>query len=57
MFMLNWFFFFLQIFAGAFPANYEPPTGFYFEVNADSDIVQVNYYGIEQYDMSVLFEL
>lgn len=29
-----------QIFAGAFPANYEPPSGFYFEVNDDSDIVQ-----------------
>ncbi|KAL3529076.1 hypothetical protein ACH5RR_008398, partial [Cinchona calisaya] len=30
----------VQIFAGAFPKNYEPPTGFYFEVNDDSDIVQ-----------------
>ncbi|XP_071733945.1 probable alpha-mannosidase At5g13980 isoform X1 [Rutidosis leptorrhynchoides] len=30
-----------QIFAGAFPENYEPPPGgFYFEVNDDSDIVQ-----------------
>ncbi|XP_073060322.1 probable alpha-mannosidase At5g13980 [Primulina eburnea] len=30
-----------QIFAGAFYAgNYEPPTGFYFEVNDDSPIVQ-----------------
>ncbi|KAL3512072.1 hypothetical protein ACH5RR_024789 [Cinchona calisaya] len=29
-----------QIFAGAFPENYEPPSGFYFEVNDDSDIVQ-----------------
>ncbi|XVF16105.1 hypothetical protein REPUB_Repub10bG0002600 [Reevesia pubescens] len=29
-----------QIFAGAFPENYEPPPGFYFEVNADSPIVQ-----------------
>lgn len=32
----------LQIFAGAFPKNYEPPPGgFYFEVNDDSPIVQV----------------
>ncbi|KAI3463535.1 hypothetical protein Pfo_020198 [Paulownia fortunei] len=30
-----------QIFAGAFYAgNYEPPTGFYFEVNGDSPVVQ-----------------
>ncbi|XP_022741323.1 probable alpha-mannosidase At5g13980 [Durio zibethinus] len=29
-----------QIFAGAFPQNYEPPRGFYFEVNDDSPIVQ-----------------
>ncbi|GLT27152.1 hypothetical protein SLA2020_021760 [Shorea laevis] len=29
-----------QIFAGAFPKNYEPPSGFYFEVNDDSPIVQ-----------------
>ncbi|GAB4847368.1 hypothetical protein Ancab_026426 [Ancistrocladus abbreviatus] len=28
------------IFAGAFPENYEPPPGFYFEVNDDSPIVQ-----------------
>jgi len=34
---------FFQIFAGAFPENYEPPSGFYFEVNDDSQIVQVNY--------------
>ncbi|CAK8568726.1 unnamed protein product [Lathyrus sativus] len=26
-----------QIFAGAFPKNYEPPSGFYFEVNDDPD--------------------
>lgn len=31
-----------QIFAGAFPENYEPPSGFYFEVNDDSQIVQDN---------------
>ncbi|XP_058195681.1 probable alpha-mannosidase At5g13980 [Rhododendron vialii] len=31
-----------QIFAGAFPRNYEPPTGFYFEVGDDSPIVQDN---------------
>ncbi|XP_058741053.1 probable alpha-mannosidase At5g13980 [Vicia villosa] len=31
-----------QIFAGAFPKNYEPPSGFYFEVNDDSEIVQDN---------------
>nr|XP_012569187.1 probable alpha-mannosidase At5g13980 [Cicer arietinum] len=31
-----------QIFAGAFPENYEPPSGFYFEVNDDSAIVQDN---------------
>ncbi|KAK7290560.1 hypothetical protein RIF29_05068 [Crotalaria pallida] len=31
-----------QIFAGAFPENYEPPSGFYFEVNAESPIVQDN---------------
>lgn len=31
-----------QIFAGAFPnGNYEPPTGFHFEVDDDSPIVQV----------------
>lgn len=29
-----------QIFAGAFPENYEPPKGFYFEVNDDSPVVQ-----------------
>ncbi|OWM71389.1 hypothetical protein CDL15_Pgr005576 [Punica granatum] len=29
-----------QIFAGAFPENYEPPKGFYFEVNDNSPIVQ-----------------
>ncbi|KAF3623492.1 Alpha-mannosidase [Capsicum annuum] len=29
-----------QIFAGAFPQNYEPPSGFYFEVNDDSPPVQ-----------------
>lgn len=29
-----------QIFSGAFPKNYEPPEGFYFEVNDDSPIVQ-----------------
>ncbi|RAL41460.1 hypothetical protein DM860_010254 [Cuscuta australis] len=29
-----------QIFSGAFPENYEPPSGFYFEVNSDSPIVQ-----------------
>ncbi|XP_027351852.1 probable alpha-mannosidase At5g13980 [Abrus precatorius] len=31
-----------QIFAGAFPENYEPPSGFYFEVNDNSPIVQDN---------------
>ncbi|PON67227.1 Glycoside hydrolase [Parasponia andersonii] len=33
-----------QIFAGAFPENYEPPSNFYYEVNGDSDspIVQDN---------------
>nr|GLL37284.1 probable phospholipid-transporting ATPase 4 isoform X4 [Ipomoea trifida] len=30
-----------QIFAGAFPENYEPPSGFYFEVNDDSPVVQI----------------
>ncbi|KAL2505523.1 Glycosyl hydrolase family 38 protein [Abeliophyllum distichum] len=30
----------VQIFAGAFPENYEPPSGFYFEVNDASPIVQ-----------------
>ncbi|XP_042519193.1 alpha-mannosidase At3g26720-like [Macadamia integrifolia] len=29
-----------QIFSGAFPEHYEPPRGFYFEVNDDSPIVQ-----------------
>ncbi|CAK9166160.1 unnamed protein product [Ilex paraguariensis] len=29
-----------QIFAGAFPANYEPPPSFYFKVNDASPIVQ-----------------
>ncbi|KAF9604862.1 hypothetical protein IFM89_011144 [Coptis chinensis] len=29
-----------QIFAGAFPENYEPPSGFYFEVNDASPVVQ-----------------
>ncbi|KAL5724488.1 alpha-mannosidase [Ranunculus cassubicifolius] len=31
-----------QIFAGAFPEHYEPPSGFYFEVNDASPIVQDN---------------
>ncbi|KAF5181502.1 Alpha-mannosidase [Thalictrum thalictroides] len=31
-----------QIFAGAFPAAYEPPNSFYFEVDDDSPIVQDN---------------
>ncbi|CAK9177487.1 unnamed protein product [Ilex paraguariensis] len=34
-----------QIFSGAFPENYEPPSGFYFEVNDDnggSPVVQDN---------------
>ncbi|GJT84418.1 probable alpha-mannosidase [Tanacetum coccineum] len=31
-----------QIFASAFPENYEPPSGFYFEVNDEYNIVQVN---------------
>ncbi|XWS08148.1 hypothetical protein CRYUN_Cryun41cG0055400 [Craigia yunnanensis] len=30
----------LEIFARAFPENYEPPPGFYFEVNDNSPIVQ-----------------
>lgn len=35
-------FVYFQIFAGVFPENYEPPPGgFYFEVNAESPIVQV----------------
>ncbi|KAK2968814.1 hypothetical protein RJ640_028207 [Escallonia rubra] len=29
-----------QIFTGVFPVNYEPPSGFYFDVNDDSPIVQ-----------------
>ncbi|XP_058102936.1 alpha-mannosidase At3g26720-like [Magnolia sinica] len=29
-----------QIFTGAFPVHYDPPTGFYFEFNDDSPIVQ-----------------
>jgi hypothetical protein len=36
---------FFQIFAGIFPKNYEPPPGdFYFEVDAESPVVQVNWY-------------
>ncbi|XP_074327783.1 putative alpha-mannosidase At5g13980 isoform X3 [Apium graveolens] len=31
-----------QIFAGAFLENYEPPSGFYFEVDDDSPVVQEN---------------
>lgn len=32
----------IQIFSGAFPENYEPPTSnFYYEVNDDSAVVQV----------------
>ncbi|XP_021887561.1 probable alpha-mannosidase At5g13980, partial [Carica papaya] len=31
-----------QIFASAFPENYEPPSNFYYEVNDDSPIVQDN---------------
>jgi hypothetical protein len=32
----------LQIFAGAFPTNYEPPPGgFYYEITDDSPVVQV----------------
>ncbi|RDY10272.1 putative alpha-mannosidase [Mucuna pruriens] len=29
-----------QIFTGAFPENYEPPSNFYYEVNDDSPLVQ-----------------
>jgi hypothetical protein len=33
----------VQIFAGAFPKNYEPPSdNFYFEINDASPIVQVS---------------
>lgn len=40
-----------QIFAGAFPENYEPPPGgFYYEVNDDSPIVQDN---IKLFDYNV----
>ncbi|KAF5186529.1 Alpha-mannosidase [Thalictrum thalictroides] len=39
-----------QIFAGAFPENYEPPSGFYFEVNDASPIVQDN---IDLFDYNV----
>lgn len=39
-----------QIFAGAFPRNYEPPTGFYFEIGDDSPIVQDN---IDLFDYNV----
>ncbi|GMQ09533.1 hypothetical protein CsSME_00052871 [Camellia sinensis var. sinensis] len=39
-----------QIFAGAFPKNYEPPEGFYFEINDDSPIVQDN---IKLFDYNV----
>uniref|UniRef100_A0A6M2F2G9 Alpha-mannosidase n=1 Tax=Populus davidiana TaxID=266767 RepID=A0A6M2F2G9_9ROSI len=31
-----------QIFAGAFPQNYEPPSNLYYEVNDDSPILQDN---------------
>ena len=33
---------FLQIFASVFPESYAPPTGFNFEINYGSPIVQVN---------------
>lgn len=39
-----------QIFAGAFPENYEPPSAFYFEVNDVSPIVQDN---IDLFDYNV----
>ncbi|KAE9586552.1 putative alpha-mannosidase [Lupinus albus] len=39
-----------QIFAGAFPENYEPPSGFYFEVNDNSPIVQDN---VDLFDYNV----
>ncbi|XP_012471054.1 probable alpha-mannosidase At5g13980 [Gossypium raimondii] len=39
-----------QIFAGAFPENYEPPSNFYYEVNDDSPIVQDN---MELFDYNV----
>ncbi|XWS37045.1 hypothetical protein CRYUN_Cryun19dG0009600 [Craigia yunnanensis] len=39
-----------QIFTGAFPENYEPPSNFYYEVNDDSPIVQDN---IELFDYNV----
>ncbi|KAL7161944.1 hypothetical protein ACSBR2_042425 [Camellia fascicularis] len=39
-----------QIFAGAFPKNYEPPEGFYFEIDDDSPIVQDN---IKLFDYNV----
>ncbi|GMI86351.1 hypothetical protein like AT5G66150 [Hibiscus trionum] len=41
-----------QIFANAFPIHYSPPTGFHFEVNDDSVLVQDNHllfdYNVEQ---------
>ncbi|XVF08603.1 hypothetical protein REPUB_Repub07fG0017200 [Reevesia pubescens] len=39
-----------QIFAGAFPENYEPPSNFYYEINDDSPIVQDN---MELFDYNV----
>ncbi|KAE8711867.1 Alpha-mannosidase [Hibiscus syriacus] len=39
-----------QIFAGAFPENYEPPSNFYYEVDDDSPIVQDN---MELFDYNV----
>ncbi|KAL2533932.1 Glycosyl hydrolase family 38 protein [Abeliophyllum distichum] len=39
-----------QIFSGAFPENYEPPSTFYFEVNDDSPIVQDN---VDLFDYNV----
>ncbi|KAF6161027.1 hypothetical protein GIB67_007668 [Kingdonia uniflora] len=39
-----------QIFAGTFPENYEPPSGFYFEVNDASPIVQDN---VDLFDYNV----
>lgn len=39
-----------QIFAGAFPKNYEPPPGgFYYEITDDSPVVQVFSLAVDYY--------
>ncbi|XP_047341830.1 probable alpha-mannosidase At5g13980 isoform X2 [Impatiens glandulifera] len=42
-----------QIFAGAFPSNYEPPSGFYYEVNDGSRDIRIVQDDIDLFDYNV----